>query len=157
MKTPTMRDLDKTDRKILEILQEDGRITMTDLAPRIGLSVTPCTERVRRLERDGIIGGYHARLNPQALGLKALIFIEIRLHDKSLGNFEQVSRFAAECAEIMECHLVCGDFDYLLKARLPDIGDYRPFLSRVLAALPGADSHSYVVMEELKETLRLST
>ena len=157
MKASPIRDLDKIDRKILEIMQQDGRITMTDLAPMIGLSVTPCTERVRRLERDGIISGYHARLNPHALGLTALVFMEIRLASKSESAFREVHETIHSIPDVLECHMVSSDFDYLLKARLQHIGDYRKLVGSILERLPAAESRSYVVTEELKETLQLTT
>jgi Lrp/AsnC family leucine-responsive transcriptional regulator len=153
-----MRDLDKIDRNILETLQRDGRITMTDLATLVGLSATPCTERVRRLEREGIISGYHARVNPHTLGLKMLVFVEIRLASKSEDIFEQVKQGLHNVPEIMECHMVSGHFDYLVKARLAEMTDYRKLLGDILLKLPAAsESRSYVVMEELKETLYVQT
>lgn len=153
-----MRDLDKIDRNILETLQRDGRITMTDLAILVGLSATPCTERVRRLEREGIISGYHARVNPHTLGLKMLVFVEIRLASKSEDIFEQVKQGLHNVPEIMECHMVSGHFDYLVKARLAEMTDYRKLLGDILLKLPAAsESRSYVVMEELKETLYVQT
>lgn len=149
-----MRDLDKIDKNILEILQLDGRITMTDLANRIGLSATPCTERVRRMEREGIISGYHAHVNPHTLGLKMLVFVEIRLMSKSEDVFKKVKQELHNLPEIMECHMVSGDFDYLVKARLAEMADYRKLLGDILLKLPAAsESRSHIVMEELKETL----
>ncbi|MCB1898781.1 MAG: winged helix-turn-helix transcriptional regulator, partial [Rhodocyclaceae bacterium] len=118
-----MRDLDKTDRKILDILQKDGRITMTDLAAKVGLSTTPVTERVKRLEREEVITGYHARINPQALGLNLLVFVEIKLSAKSGEVFERVKKEMMFVPEVMECHLVSGDFDYLVKARLSEMSE----------------------------------
>ncbi|MBX3680010.1 winged helix-turn-helix transcriptional regulator [Cognatazoarcus halotolerans] len=151
-----MRDLDKTDRKILDILQKDGRITMTDLAAKVGLSTTPVTERVKRLEREEVITGYHARINPQALGLNLLVFVEIKLSAKSGEVFERVKKEMMFVPEVMECHLVSGDFDYLVKARLSEMSEYRRLLGNILLKLPSAaESRSYVVMEELKETLYL--
>jgi Lrp/AsnC family leucine-responsive transcriptional regulator len=149
-----MRTLDAVDRQILEILQKDGRITMTDLAVQIGLSATPCTERVRRLERDGIISGYHARVNPHSLGQSILVFIEVRLAAKSREILTKVRESFDEIADIMECHLVSGDFDYLLKARLGAMSEYNELLCRLHALLPATvDCRSYVVMEEMKESL----
>ena len=151
-----MRDLDKIDRKILDILQKDGRITMTDLAAKVGLSTTPVTERVKRLEREEVITGYHARVNPQALGLNLLVFVEIKLSAKSGEVFERVKKEMMFVPEVMECHLVSGDFDYLVKARLSEMSEYRRLLGNILLKLPSAaESRSYVVMEELKETLSL--
>ena len=149
-----MRTLDAVDRQILEILQKDGRITMTDLAVQIGLSATPCTERVRRLERDGIISGYHARVNPHSLGQSILVFIEVRLAAKSREILAKVRESFDEIADIMECHLVSGDFDYMVKARIKEIGQYRSLLGEILLRLPGVtQTKSCVVMEEVKETL----
>jgi Lrp/AsnC family leucine-responsive transcriptional regulator len=126
------RVLDRTDRKILDILQRDGRISMTELAEQVSLSATPCSERVRRLERDGVITGYHAHLSPEAVG-------------KTL-----------HVPDVLECFLVSGSFDYLVKARLGGMREYRRLLGDILKKLPvPAESHSYVVMEEVKETLAL--
>jgi len=151
------RDLDRIDRKILRSLQEEGRIAITELAERVGLSATPCSERVRRLERDGYILGYHARLNPHALGQSLLVFVEIRLAAKSGQIFEEFKREVLKLPDVLECHLVSGDFDYLIKARIPEMNAYRKLLGDMLLALPGArESRSYVVMEEIKESLALT-
>ena len=147
-----MIELDKTDRKILAILQREARISITELATRVGLSATPVSERVKRLEREHVITGYHAHLNPQRLGLRILVFVELRLSQKSSEIFDSVKRELAFVPEILECHLVAGEFDYLVKARIPDMGDYRNLLGRILLKLPMAiESRSYVVMEETKE------
>lgn len=148
-----MKPIDKTDRKILDVLQREGRISMTDLAERISLSVTPCTERVKRLEREGYISGYHAHLAPNQIGRGMLVFVELKMATKSDQVFNQVKRQIAGVAEVLECHLVAGDFDYLLKARIAEMSEYRSLLGNILLKLPGAtESRSYVVMEELKET-----
>ncbi|AKQ55455.1 winged helix-turn-helix transcriptional regulator [Bordetella hinzii] len=151
-----MRELDRTDQKILDILQRNGRISITDLAEQVNLSATPCSERVKRLERDGVIAGYHARLNPAALGKTLLVFLEIRLSAKSGDVFDKVKQELMYVPEVMECHLVSGDFDYLVKARLSEMAEYRRLLGEILKRLPAsAESHSYVVMEEIKESLYL--
>lgn len=151
-----MPELDRIDRKILDVLQAEGRISMTDLAPRIGLSTSPCAERVRRLERDGVITGYAARVSPAALGKSLLVFIEITLSSKSGDVFDKVRRELQNIPEVLECHLVSGSFDYLVKARLRGMDEYRHLLGDLLKKLPvPAQSHSYVVMEEVKETLAL--
>lgn len=153
-----MRDLDRTDRKILEILQKDGRITMTDLAARVGLSTTPVAERVRRLEREAVITGYHARVDPAALGKGLLVFVEIKLSAKSGEVFDRVKKEMLFVPEVMECHLVSGDFDYLIKARISEMAAYRRLLGNILLKLPSAaESRSYVVMEELKESTFIAT
>jgi Lrp/AsnC family leucine-responsive transcriptional regulator len=154
----SVRGLDKLDRKILRILQEDGRISMKDLSEQVGLSITPAIERVKRMERDGVITGYHARIDPPALGAKLLVFVEITLNQKSASVFEQFRREVLRIPEVQECHLVSGDFDYLIKARIHEMAEYRKLLGEMLLQLPGAaQSKSYVVMEEIKETLVLST
>ncbi len=151
-----MRELDRIDRKILDIVQREGRISITELAERISLSATPCAERLRRLERDGVITGYHARVNPAALGLNLLVFLEIKLSAKSGDVFEKVKEELQHVPQVMECHLVSGDFDYLVKARITEMSAYRALLGQILKKLPAsAESRSYVVMEEVKESLLL--
>ena len=151
-----VRELDRIDRNLLRLLQADGRMSVTDLADRVGLSVTPCSERVRRLERDRFILGYHARLNPQALGQNLLVFVEIKLAAKSGAIFDDFRREVLTLPNVLECHLVSGEFDYLIKARIPEMGAYRKLLGDMLLALPGArESRSYIVMEEIKESLAL--
>ncbi len=152
------RGLDKLDRNILRILQQEGRISMKDLGERVGLSITPSIERVKRMERDGVITGYYAKVNPVALGAKLLVFVEITLNQKSASAFEQFRRGVLQIPAVQECHLVSGDFDYLIKARIHEMAEYRELLGDMLLQLPGAaQSKSYVVMEEIKETLVLST
>ena len=151
-----MRALDRTDRQILNILQKDGRIAISELASRINLSTTPCSERVKRLEREGIIMGYHARVNPQLIDRNLLVFLEIKLSAKSGDVFDQVARDLVEIPEVLECHLISGEFDYLVKARLKEMSAYRRLLGDLLKKLPSsASSHSYIVMEEVKESLYL--
>ncbi|MCW3481922.1 winged helix-turn-helix transcriptional regulator [Neisseriaceae bacterium JH1-16] len=150
------RAFDKIDLKILRHLQNNGRMSMTELAEKVGLSTTPCTERVRRLERDGVIEGYYARLNPQALGATLLVFVEIKLSAKSGDIFDAFRREIQKLPEVQECHLVSGEYDYLIKARITDMSMYRKLLGEILLKLPSAnESRSYVVMEEVKETLTL--
>ncbi|AUX86363.1 MULTISPECIES: Lrp/AsnC ligand binding domain-containing protein [Acinetobacter] len=151
-----MRKLDRVDRLILDILQMEGRIAISELASRVNLSTTPCSERVKRLERDGIITGYHARLNPALVDRNLLVFLEIKLSAKSGDVFDQVARDLVEIPEVLECHLISGEFDYLVKARLKEMTAYRRLLGDLLKKLPSsASSHSYIVMEEIKETLYL--
>jgi leucine-responsive regulatory protein len=151
-----MKDLDKIDLKILKLLQQNARFPMTELAEKGGLSTTPVTERVKRLERDNIISGYHARLNPHAVGQSLLVFVEIKLRSKSGNIFEDFRREVTRIPQILECHLVSGEYDYLIKVRLPDMSAYRDMLGNILLQLPAAaESRSYVVMEEVKEGLML--
>ncbi len=151
-----MKDLDKTDLKILRLLQQNARIPMTEQAEKVALSTTHVTERVRRLERENIISGYHARLNPHALGQSLLVFVEIKLRSKSGNIFEDFRREVSKIPQILECHLVSGEYDYLIKLRLPDMSAYRDMLGNILLQLPAAaESRSYVVMEEVKEEMLL--
>ncbi len=150
------RALDKIDRHILRLLQRDGRMAMKELSEQVGLSITPCIERVKRMERDGVITGYYARVSPAAVGVNLLVFVEITLNQKSAKTFEQFRHEVLRIPEVMECHLVSGDFDYLIKARIREMAEYRTLLGDMLLQLPGAaQSKSYVVMEEIKETLEL--
>ena len=119
----------------------------------MGLSATPCAERVRALEAAGLIDGYAARLDAARLGLGLLVFIEISIDRASQDAFQQFRRTIADIAQIQECHMVAGGFDYLLKVRVPDMAAYRAFLGEVLSKVPGIrETHSYAVMECVKES-----
>jgi len=145
--------LDRTDRLILQHLQEDGRISNVALAKKVNLSATPCYERVRRLEKHGYIRSYTALLEPGMVGAGLLVFVEIDLLRTSPDAFRDFRREAKKLPELLECHLVSGNFDYLLKARVRDMQEYRILLGEKILALPGvSDSRSYVVMEEVKES-----
>lgn len=151
-----MRKLDRIDRNILRILQNEGRISYTELADNVGLSTTPCIERVRRLEKENFIEGYYARLSPSALGFDMLVFVEIALSYQSPDAFETFNEAVKLLPYIQECHLVSGDSDYLLKARIRDMSEYRALLGEMLLTLPGVkNSKSYIVMEEVKEGVGL--
>ncbi|MDY0330280.1 MAG: winged helix-turn-helix transcriptional regulator [Thiomonas sp.] len=153
-----MYELDRIDRRILDILQRNGRITMTELAGEVGLSASPCTERVKRMERAGVITGYNARIDPQALGKTLLVFVQIKLAAKSGDVFDRVRQELLHMPDVMECHLVSGSFDYLVKFRLRGMKEYRHLLGNILKRLPvPAESHSYVVMEEIKESFYVPT
>jgi Lrp/AsnC family leucine-responsive transcriptional regulator len=150
------RGMDKIDRRILRVLQADGRISNLKLAEEVHLSPTAVLERVKRLTRDGYILGYEARLNPVKLGQGLLVFVEIRLAAKSGAIFDEFRREVRKLPWVLECHLVSGDFDYLIKARIPGMEAYRKLLGDMLLALPGArESRSYIVMEEVKESLEV--
>lgn len=147
------KTLDRIDRNILSELQKNGRISNVELSKRVGLSPTPCLERVRRLEKQTYIQGYTAQLNPQLLHSALLVFVKITLN-RSLDNiFEQFNQAVQRLEEIQECHLVSGDFDYLLKTRVSDMAAYRKLLGEILLRLPGVhDSRTYVVVEEVKQS-----
>lgn len=150
------KPLDRIDRRILECLQKDGRISNVALAKKVNLTPTPCLERVKRLERDGYIQGYTALLDPELVGAGLLVFAEINLTHTARDVFREFRREASKLPEVLSCHLVSGNFDYLIKARVGNMQEYREFLGEKILSLPGVNgSRSYVVMEEVKETLNL--
>lgn len=156
MKNSKSRSLDKIDLKILQALQENARISYVDLANRVSLSTTPCLERVKRLERNDIIKSYKAILNPQYLCAKLLVFVEISLETQTPEVFDEFRKAVNKLPQIQECHLVSGQFDYLLKCRIPEMSAYRQLLCDVVLSLPGVkESKSYMVMEEVKEDTSL--
>jgi Lrp/AsnC family transcriptional regulator, leucine-responsive regulatory protein len=149
--------LDAIDRRILHALQGDGRISNQRLAEQVHLSPTAVLERVKRLTRDGFILGYEARLNPDKLGAGLMVFIEVLL-DRTVHDVMDAFKAAVQARpEILECHLVAGGFDYLLKIRVAHMGAYREFLASAIWALPGVrETRTYAVMEEVKSTARIA-
>ncbi len=145
------RQLDRTDRRILKLLQEDGRLSNVDLAQQVGLSPTPCLERVRKLEREGFIRGYVALADPELLNANTVAFIQVSLSNTSTENLRQFNREMNQLVEVEACHMVAGGFDYLLKIRCADMQHYQRFLGEQLANIPlVAQTHTYVVIEEVK-------
>ncbi|MEJ6077662.1 leucine-responsive transcriptional regulator Lrp [Vibrio sp. 1-Bac 57] len=143
--------LDRVDRNILRELQKNGRISNVELSQKVGLSATPCLERVKRLEKQGVIKSYTALLDPQYLDSSLLVYIELTLKRSSPDVFERFNKAATQLDSILECHLVSGDFDYLLKTRVADMSAYRKVLTETLLLLPDIkNSKTYVVMEEVK-------
>jgi Lrp/AsnC family leucine-responsive transcriptional regulator len=144
-------ELDKIDLRLMRLVQEDGRITTAELADRVGLRPTATSERLKRLVRDGYIAGFHARLDPARVGLGLLVFIEVRLDRTTPEVFERFADAVRRAPEVLECHMVSGGFDYLIKSRIKDMSAYRRFLGEVLVSLPGVrETHTYPVMEEVK-------
>ena len=148
--------IDKIDARILRVLQKDGRISNLKLADAVHLSPTAVLERVKRLTRDGYILGYEARLNPEKLGAGMMVFVEVVL-DRTTPDVMNAFKAAVQVRpEILECHLVAGGFDYLLKTRVADMAAYRELIGSVVWALPGVrETHTYAVMEEVKNTTAL--
>ncbi len=152
----TSHDLDRTDLKILRALQADGRMSNLKLAEAVSLSPTAVLSRVQRLTKEGYILGYEARLNPLKLGAGLMVFVEVLLDRTTPNVFEAFKAAVQVRPEIMECHMVAGGFDYLLKTRMADMGAYREFAGTVLWQLPGVrETRTYPVMEEVKNTTRL--
>jgi Lrp/AsnC family leucine-responsive transcriptional regulator len=154
--THALPDLDRIDLKILQCLQDDGRISNLKLAETVTLSPTAVLARVQRLTKEGYILGYEARLNPLKLGAGMMVFVEVLL-DKTTANVFEAFKAAVQVRpEIMECHMVAGGFDYLLKTRMADMTAYREFAGTVLWQLPGVrETRTYAVMEEVKSTTHL--
>jgi len=128
------------DRRILRILQEDGRITNSELAERVGLSPSPCLRRVRILEEAGIIRRYVTLLDPEALGLGVAAFVEIRLGPKNTATAAAFETAIKKYTEIMECHIMTGEYDYLLRIVVPDIPSLRAFVMNQLLSVPGVEA-----------------
>jgi DNA-binding Lrp family transcriptional regulator len=128
--------LDRLDLRLLSLLQADGRISNTDLAQRIGLSQSACLRRVQRLEAAGVIEGYGALLNHAALGKRETVFIEITLHNQSEAALDAFERAVAASPDILECHLMAGEYDYLLRVAVADSADYERLHRKQLAAFP---------------------
>jgi Lrp/AsnC family transcriptional regulator, leucine-responsive regulatory protein len=150
------RAIDRIDRRLLARLQQDGRAPVSQLAREVHLTVTPTLERVKRLELSGYIEGYFARLNPRRLGLGLLAYVEVSLDRTTPDAFERFKQAMLSQDEVMECHMVAGGFDYLLKVRVTDMESYRRFLGDRIAAVRGVQqTHTYFVMEEVKSTHRI--
>jgi len=146
----------KSAKKFLAKLQIDGRISNVDLAARVNLSPAACLERVRKLQEAGYILGYVAQLNPELLDVSLMVFIEVVLDRTTPDVFEAFKKSVQSIPEIMECHMVAGGFDYLVKSRVKDMNAYREFLGKSLLQLKGVrETHTYAVMEEVKNTIRL--
>ncbi len=149
-------DLDRIDLKILRLLQADGRLPNLKLAEAVGLSATAVLARPQRLQREGVIQGYEARLDPHKLGRGLLVFVEVLLDRTTPNVFDQFRAAVQVHDEILECHMVAGGFDYLLKTRMADMAAYRDFAGSVLWQLPGVrETRTYAVMEEVKHSGRL--
>ena len=144
-------DIDRTDLKLLALLQQDARATHQSLAEQVHLSASSVHERVKRLQREGFILGYQALLNPEKLGAGLMVFVEVLL-DRTVHDVMDTFKAAVQARpEILECHLVAGGFDYLLKTRVADMAAYRHFIGSGIWNLPGVrETRTYVVMEEVK-------
>ncbi|HEY5007948.1 MAG TPA: Lrp/AsnC ligand binding domain-containing protein [Caulobacteraceae bacterium] len=151
-----MAEIDDTDRRVLIELQADGRMTNQDLAQKIHLSPAACSERVKRLRERGVIAGYAALLDPAEVGLPLMIFVEVSLDRTTAGALHDFAAAVRKSPHVLECHMVAGGFDYLVKARVKDMDAYRTFLGETLVQMPGVrQTHTYAVLEEVKMTTAL--
>jgi Lrp/AsnC family leucine-responsive transcriptional regulator len=145
-------DIDRFDRAILRELAADGRMSVADLALRVGLSKSPCQVRLKRLQARGYIRGFRAVIDPARLGLDHIAFVEVRLKDTTEGALRAFNAAVAKVPEIEQCHMIAGAFDYLLKVRTRDIRAYREVLGEVISALPHvAATSTHVSMEAVKD------
>ena len=148
--------LDRADRDILRALQADGRISNVALAARVHLSPAACLERVRRLVKQGYIRGFRALVDPASVDAGMLVFVQVVLDRTTPAVFDTFKAAVLARPEILECHMIAGGFDYLLKARVKDMRAYREFTAKAVWALPGVrETHTYVAMEEVKDTTEL--
>ena len=146
-------DLDEFDRKILAILRDDGRITVTDLAERVGLSKTPCQVRLRRLIAGGVIRGFRAAIDPAKIGMDHVAFAEVKLSDTREAALKEFNAAVRRIPEVEECHMIASSFDYLLKVRTANINRYRVVLGERISSLPHvASTSTFVAMETVKDS-----
>ena len=146
-------NLDAIDRKIIDVLSEDGRIAVTELAVRVGLSKTPCQARMKRLISEGYIQGFRAVLDPRKMGQDHIAFAEVKLSDTREAALASFNKAVSKVREVEECHMIAGSFDYLLKIRTPDIRRYRQVLGEKISSLPHvASTSTHVVMQAVKDS-----
>ena len=152
----TVMDLDRTDRRILNTLQHNGRIANVDLAREVNLTPTPCLERVKRLEREGFITDYVALLDPVKANAALCAYIEVQLTSTTTEAISQFNQQMMDLDEVLECQMVAGGFDYLIKIRVADMQHYQRFLGEKLSAIKGiSQTHTYVVIEDVKSQTAL--
>ena len=143
-----MHDLSKVERRILALLQQEGRLSVAEIGRRVGLTPSPCADRIKRLESMGVIKGYQAKLSPEALDAGLVVFVQVRLQRTAGDAFEAFTEAIELIPEVEGCHLVSGDFDFLIKARVKDMSHYKTLLAGSLLQLPNVqESKSYPVME----------
>ncbi|NEH49830.1 winged helix-turn-helix transcriptional regulator [Rhizobium leguminosarum] len=156
MKESSEESLDRIDLKILRALQSEGRLTNADLAERVNVSAATCHRRTQRLFEEGFITGVRAEVAPTAIGLGALVMVGVVLDRSTPESFAEFEGAVMVMKEVLECNLVAGDFDYLLKIRVRDIADFNKLHGQKLIALPGIrQTRTFFVMKEVKENARL--
>ena len=147
------RLLDAIDRRILDELQANGRLSIVELASRVHLTKTPCSERVRRLESAGVISGYHASVSPAQVGLNHVTIVHVNLTHTGGESLLKFNRAVKAIPEVQSCFMIAGAFDYMLKVRTRDMEHFRVLLGEQISTLPGVmQTHSYAVMESIKES-----
>lgn len=148
-----LKELDQVDYRILAEIQKSGRMSVVDLAKLVNLSKTPCLQRLRRLERDGYILGYRAKLDPKKIKQGHLVYVQVKLKDTTSDTLDNFNAAVIATPQILTCHMLSGGYDYLLKVRTSDMASYRELLGDVIADLPGVlQTSTFPVMEEVKDT-----
>lgn len=152
-KSPKLPTLDDWDRKIIGVLRRDGRVTVTELARTVGMSKTPCQQRLKRLLDTGVITGFSAIVNPSALGLDHVAYTEVKLTGTREDVLNEFNAAVRRIPEVEECHMIAGSFDYLLKVRTANIRRYREVLGEKISSLPHvAATSTFVAMETVKDS-----
>ncbi|WP_322884445.1 Lrp/AsnC ligand binding domain-containing protein (plasmid) [Sinorhizobium medicae] len=156
MKESSTEDVDRIDLKILRALQSEGRLSNADLAERVNVSAATCHRRTQRLFEEGYITGVRAEVSPGAVGLGAMVMVGVVLDRSTPESFGAFEGAVMELKEVLDCNLVAGDFDYLLKIRVRDMADFNKLHGQKLIALPGVrQTRTFFVMKEVKENARL--
>lgn len=151
---PHDEQIDAFDQRILDALAHDGRMSVTDLAAKVGLSRTPCQARLKRLVDEGYIRGFRAVVDPVKMGLEHIAFTEVKLSETTEAALTAFNAAVRKIREVEECHMIAGPFDYLLKVRTRDIRRYRQVLGEKISSLPFvASTSTYVVMEAVKDSV----
>jgi Lrp/AsnC family leucine-responsive transcriptional regulator len=152
LKSDSYSQINRFDRAILQVLAQDGRMTVTDLAQRIGLSKTPTQQRLRRLIDEAYILGFRAVIDPAKIGLDHVAFTEVKLSDTREGALREFNAAVRKIPEVEECHMIASSFDYLLKVRTSDIRRYRIVLGEMISSLPHvASTSTFVAMETVRD------
>ena len=147
-------NFDRIDQSIINELQNNARITLTELSNRVGLSKTPCHIRMRRLEQEGYILGYHALIDRSRMGARHVAFVEVTLSDTRSQALKSFNQAVKKIPEVEQCHMIAGNFDYLLKIRTTDMASYRSVLGEKISTLPHVKQTStFVVMESVRDSV----
>lgn len=150
-----MKILDKIDKSILMAIQQNGRISNIELSKRVNLSPSPCLDRVKRLEKEGFIEGYSARLSPTKLGFDMFAYVSVTLDKTTNDSFVQFQKEVVQIDEVVECDMVAGGFDYLLKLCITNMKNYRTLLGQIAELSGVSQTHTYIVIENVKRNTGL--
>lgn len=147
--------MDRIDRHILSLLQKDARQSTADIADKVGLSASPCARRIKKLEEDGVIAGYQAKLNKKAVGVGMTVFVEVSLNNHQAGSIDAFEQAVLEMEEVISCHVVSGAYDYLLEVVSQDLTGYESFTRKVQRLDNVKDIHTHLAIRQVKESSEL--